>query len=388
MEERIFGLDVVRATAIILVVIHHGFEIWAFPFPLLPDGVDIFFVLSGFLIGRILTKIATATYGASLHDIKIFLLRRWLRTLPAMWFALAINLGITFYFDYRSMSARTIVRGMLFKDHIWEYVFFLQNLTTNLRSTFFPESWSLSVEEWFYLVFPILLFLLQYSKLSRKLVLLSVIFIMIITPFIARFYLSNIHSRGDWMLTRMIVVMRLDSIGFGVLLAYVATFAPTLWKRWQRSRFLLIAGSVSFYIIFWIVCNGGLYLGSVTLTNMLFFPLSSACVMLALPCMITWNISSGLVKKGVTFISKISYSMYLVNYSIVIRLIKATATGSEAYGPALYVVYWMMTITMSVLMYHYIEKPFLTIRDKYFKDESMKTAERKFVLLRSCEQTR
>ncbi len=369
MEERIFGLDVVRATAIILVVIHHGFEILAFPFPLLPDGVDVFFVLSGFLIGRILIRMMIREYRLSLQAIKIFLLRRWLRTLPAMWFALAVNFGITFFFNYRSMPARIVARKVLLEDRLWEYVFFLQNLTDSLQRSFFPESWSLSVEEWFYLVFPILLFLLQHAKLNKRLTLLSAIFVMIIMPCFAKFYFSDIHARGCCMLTRMIVVMRLDSIGFGVLLAYVASFSPTIWKRWRRSRFLLIAGSASFYITFWIVCNRGLYLNSITLTNMLFFPLSSVCVMIALPGMTTCNIKPGLVKKAVTFISKISYSMYLVNYSIVVQLIKATI-GT---GPTPYVLYWVTTIIISVLMYHCIEKPFLTIRDKYFKDERIKT---------------
>lgn len=374
MGERIFGLDVVRAAAIILVVVHHGFEILQFPFPPLPDGVDIFFVLSGFLIGQILVKKANRARVFSLRDVKIFLLRRWLRTLPAMWFVLVVNLCINFFLNYNVMPAWTIARKMLLEDHLWEYPFFLQNLTDNLRSSFFPESWSLSVEEWFYLFFPLLLFLLQSTKVNRRLILLSVIFVMILMPSVARFCFSDIHSRGAWMLTRMIVIMRLDSIGFGVLLAYIAGSTPDIWQRWRRSRFLLITGLGSFYIIFWIVCNGGLYLNSVMLTNMLFSPLSSICIMIALPGMTTFNIKPGWAKSGVTFISKISYSMYLVNYSIVVQLMK-TMVGSSpgAYSPAFYAIYWVTTIAISTLMYHYIEKPFLTIRDRYFRDEPLKT---------------
>lgn len=112
-------------------------------------------------------------------------------------------------------------------------------------------------------------------------------------------------------------------------------------------------------------------MGSVTLTNMLFFPLSSVCVMLCLPAMQVLRIIEGLVKRGVTFISKISYAMYLLNYSIVVQVIKATAY-SDADAPALYAIYWIATIGLSILLYRYVEKPFLTFRDRHFSDRSIK----------------
>ncbi len=107
---------------------------------------------------------------------------------------------------------------------------------------------------------------------------------------------------------------------------------------------------------------------------MLFFPLTSVCVMLVLPAMQALRIKEGMVKRGVTFISRISYAMYLLNYSIVVQVIKITAY-SDAYAPALYAIYWIATIGLSILLYRYVEKPFLKFRDRNFNDRPIKTQE-------------
>ena len=96
---RNFGLDAVRATAILLVLIAHGTQFIASTisgFGLNPAdlswppgfvGVELFFCLSGYLIGRILLEIERR--GASLGDVRRFLVRRWLRTLPLYFLVLA-----------------------------------------------------------------------------------------------------------------------------------------------------------------------------------------------------------------------------------------------------------------------------------------------------------
>lgn len=370
MGGRLFGLDFVRAIAILLVVVHHGFNVWSFPFIPLPDGVDIFFVLSGFLIGGILIKTVTRRDKFELNDVKLFLCRRWLRTLPALWFTLAVNLIITFVVHWETLSGKAALKKILLEDRLWEYLVFIQNLTGNLRTSFFPESWSLSVEEWFYVIFPVLLFLLiSFGRDSRRAI-LWIIIAMIVVPCIIRYFFSDVHLKGTWMVTRMVVIMRLDSIAFGVLLAYLHRFNSPTWHWWQKSKFLLIAGLLLFYLSFLIIEKGGLYFNSITLTNWLFFPFSSICVMIFLPKLAVWSVRDGLFKDIVTFISKISYSMYLVNYSIVIQLIAndrwKNSLGEHRY--VLYLLYWLFTIIISISMYRYIEQPFLKLRDRYFRD--------------------
>lgn len=371
MTDRLFGLDFLRAVAISLVVIHHGFNICPFPFIPLPDGVDIFFVLSGFLIGKILIRTVVQRDKFELSDVKIFLYRRWLRTLPALWFTLAVNLIITFLIHFQTLPIKAVVKKMFFEDRLWEYFIFIQNLTGNLRTSFFPESWSLSVEEWFYVIFPILLIVLGNLRLNRCRLFLAVTLTMIIVPSFIRYFSSDVHLRGTWMVTRMVVITRLDSIAFGVLLAYFHFFQPDVWCRWKRSRILALTGIVLFYLSFLIIHEGGLYFESATLTNWLFYPFSSIGVMIFLPMLASWSIQEGLVKNAITFVSKISYSMYLVNYSIVIQIIKSNYwLNLEENKWISYSLYWAVTIVLSVLMYNYIEQPFLRLRDKYIKDEA------------------
>lgn len=147
INRRNYGLDLVRFLAVSMVLVIHGIQelfhiaipyFWIIP----PLGVELFFSLSGFLIGRILIKkINQDSY--SFFEIREFWVRRLLRILP---------LYLTLYFIY-------LVFYNLFLYPVkfdFSYLFFLQNLKTAPR--FFGESWSLSIEEWFYLLVPLLIF--------------------------------------------------------------------------------------------------------------------------------------------------------------------------------------------------------------------------------------
>jgi peptidoglycan/LPS O-acetylase OafA/YrhL len=367
-KNRIVGLDLVRAVAILLVVIHHGFTLFEFQFFSLPDGVDVFFVLSGFLIGGILIKNLELKKQFSLSDLKHFWFRRWFRTLPAFWVVLFINYVITFWVNSQTLSLTDTVKQMVFRENLWEYTIFIQNLFSNISTNFFNESWSLSVEEWFYISLPICIFILLKSGISSHRAIFLSILSLILLPTMARVFLSDIHQEGSWMLTRMVVIMRLDAIGFGVLLAYLKNYKSVLWERMASSKILLVIGVFFAYLAFYIIHEGHLYFGSTILTNLFFYPLTSFSIMIALPALSRIDFRNALITKSITFISTISYSMYLVNYSIIIQLIKIFApvnmTEIEKFGS--YMIYWISTIYLSTLLYKYVEQPFMRLRDKYF----------------------
>ncbi|MGZ5552646.1 MAG: acyltransferase family protein, partial [Chthoniobacterales bacterium] len=111
---RVFGLDALRAAAILFVVLTHSFVVL---YPHMPPwfgllghggfyGVELFFVLSGFLIGRILLRREDDLRRN--EQLAIFYLRRWFRTLPLFWLFLLVNVVLELFLHSRHLSAGEI----------------------------------------------------------------------------------------------------------------------------------------------------------------------------------------------------------------------------------------------------------------------------------------
>lgn len=152
-DARNFGLDLARAAAIALVLVAHFAAILAVPshaplaiVALGLAGVELFFSLSGFLIGRIL--IALARDGMTAPGAARFLGRRWFRTLPA------------YYATWLVMSA-------LFAVWNWRDLLFLQEFGAP-ESPVLVVAWSLVLEEWFYLLVPVLLLALAAATRRKR----------------------------------------------------------------------------------------------------------------------------------------------------------------------------------------------------------------------------
>lgn len=369
-EKRIYGLDILRAFAILFVIIQHGAH-------LLPDrlkqynnlfvfdGVSIFFVLSGFLIGGILIKIVEKNTSKKINYKELFgfWIRRWFRTLPA-YFLVLIILSLLFYFFSESFSLLGI--GIL--TH--KYFFFSQNLFET-HPWFFGEAWSLSVEEWFYLITPLSIFFLIINLRipSRKSVLLMAFLIMLSATLIRFIKFENIHivDYDQWDLEfRKEVVTRLDSLMFGILGAYYKFYYPGKWKI-KRNTFLVIGVFllIAYKYVMPMMFNYKSLYGSV-----FSFSLMSVSILFMLPFFSNLKSGKGIFYKSITYISLISYSMYLINYSLVQNWIvnninwELIFTNNNLLLFAKYVSYWVFTIGLSLLMYKYYELPFTTLRDK------------------------
>ena len=139
-------LDLCRALAILLVMLSHGRVFLRSAMPWAEYfrfggflGVELFFVLSGFLIGGILIRLSRQ---GGTHWLGGFYARRWFRTLPNYYLFVLINILLVWW------GTRP---GEL--DEVWKYLVFIQNLF-GPHPLFFPEAWSLAVEEVFYLFIP------------------------------------------------------------------------------------------------------------------------------------------------------------------------------------------------------------------------------------------
>lgn len=223
-ENRIFGLDLLRAVAILFVVVEHGYLL--LPDQLKPpnilafDGVTLFFVLSGYLIGGILIK-SIAKNGISVRVIKNFWIRRWWRTLPT-YFLILIILCILHFLSNKDFTLGSVSR----------YFYFSQNIFMK-HPGFFLVAWSLSIEEWFYLLLPLVLsfFMFIFSKSLNKAILFTCIFVIVeVLVFRSYRYLTiQLETFDDWdLIFGKQVVTRIDSLMFGVLGAYIKFFYLSL----------------------------------------------------------------------------------------------------------------------------------------------------------------
>lgn len=353
-SKRVFGLDVFRAFAILLVVFGHGgfllrdtlFE--GFPYFKMINGVDIFFVLSGFLIGGILLREVNKTGRFESSDLLHFWKRRWFRTLPNYYLILVLN-----YF---------VVKYGIINEDIEQFNFHFFTFTHNFSSPFsgfFWESWSLSIEEWFYIFTPLLIFAL-YKALPFKTSFLIATIIMIIAPLLYRFKMYDPNIDGFWwdVAFRKTVLSRLDSIGYGLLFAWLFYFHSKLWNKIKYPALALGIALVIIILNFSSPPNS-LY------KQTIYFSLVPLAVMLFLPIAESYKKGSGFIPVAIQHISKISYSMYLINLALVAEVIRDNfpPTGGMD-GVFKYILYWVIVVVASTLLYKYFEKPVMDLRDK------------------------
>jgi peptidoglycan/LPS O-acetylase OafA/YrhL len=381
-NNRVFGLDLLRAIAILLVLFSHGFDPFlAEYFPSLRllifmDGVDLFFVLSGFLIGTILLKQFNKYPDYKPDVIFSFWKRRWMRTLPNYYFILFLILFVPVIIPF--------IRGksIVIPFEIWGgFLLFSQNLFTP-QVDFFSEAWSLAVEEWFYLITPIALFL--FYIIFRNIYAKKIIFLMMIISIMIGItfyrYRLGLNLSGkilDWDThIRRVVFARFDSIMFGVLGAYIKFYFPTFWKKDSLFlRFNLIG-------IFLIFITHYFYLDAIDnntniFMNTFYFSFSGIGVILILPQMDflkkpPTNGMKSVLGKFITHISLISYSLYLTHgYLILGHLLRYKNEYFDKFMPHLpitgilyFIAYLLVSIIISTVLYYTIEKTFMNMRSK------------------------
>jgi peptidoglycan/LPS O-acetylase OafA/YrhL len=363
-HRRVFGLDALRAAAILAVVFAHAFVAL---YPHLGGvlgffghggfyGVELFFVLSGFLIGQILLRTGPAIGNP--RTLLLFYVRRWFRTLPLFLLFLAVNVAI----EYRLRGYR------VFPGEIAQHGLFLRTFASN-RLTFFFESWSLAIEEWFYLFFPATLAagLFLSRKFDRVFVLSAAAFYLFST--IARVLGARIavHTWDQWQ--RFVVVDRFDALMIGMFAAWVASRWPNLWLR--HARILAFIGTTLLFIIYvslWRIHDGHLAFGPDSFFARTFrFNFVSFGFALLLPAAASWtrtheNIASLSIRK----IALWSYAMYLVHlpvYAVTDRYFFANWRNSVFQALALFVLQIGATVVFSGLLYRFFESRCTRLRE-------------------------
>lgn len=360
-SDRTFGLDVCRALAALMVVCCHMCE-HSRPHPFIFHfraiglyGVDLFFCLSGFLIGRIL--LAESKNWPENHEESLyrFWYRRWMRTLPLYLFYFVVSLK----YDWR--GATTLEAQS-------QYLVFAQNLAWKMPD-FYRLSWSLAVEEWFYLTFPLVLLALSALGITRRRTAALAISTFIVVPFLFRAFLPShlpdVTSFDEGI--RSIVVFRLDAIGFGVLIAYLyiwhKTVFETLSKHWWPFALLVVACIT--YMFYEYV---GLA-GSVLLAPCFFLATAFAFAMLIPKFYSLKPTRFQAFNRFIKYTSKISYSLYLGHiyaFTFAIAALNRLHVFDSVYpNPwVTYPLFLALSFTFATATYYLIEYPVLALRDK------------------------
>ncbi len=366
-SKRIFGLDLLRAAAIIFVVISHQAGIWpkdnwyfgVFGKIMGYDGVSIFFVLSGFLIGGILIKILEKE-TLSTKTIIDFWKRRWYRTVPNYIFILLIMCLLHYFFtnDFQFIK-------------ISNFFIFSQNIVNPHPGFFFPEAWSLTIEEWFYLITPVLIFIfikIFKQKINKSILFTAFLILFSVTFF--RYYRYStlvIQNYDDWdLFFRKQVATRLDSLMFGILAAYIQFYHSVLWHKYKN--IFLYLGLILFFAINFIqpkiTSVNGFY------NTVLSFSITSIATSLLLPFLSNMKGGKSIFHKTITYVSLISYSLYLLNLSIVNIWIINNIPWQKLSNNQIFnlicknLSYWIILVSLSILLYKYFEIPMTKLRDR------------------------
>ena len=241
LKGRMPELDGIRGIAIGMVLIRHCFDIVSRPgsllaYALVPlrldwSGVDLFFVLSGFLIGGILLDARESS-----NYFRVFYMRRFFRIVP-IYAGLLLSVGLAMYLSSAGIIRKyeEILAGRL---PWWYFATFLQNIGMSIHKVWgvYPldVTWSLSVEEQFYLTLPLLI-----RFLDRRALLRFILFAIVAAPLLRAFFLDR--NPGNYFPWYTLMPCRADTLLLGVLGAIV--LRDPRWLGWLlgKHRFVLQA---------------------------------------------------------------------------------------------------------------------------------------------------
>ncbi|MER8785982.1 acyltransferase [Mesorhizobium sp. M1006] len=332
-----FGLDVVRAAAISLVLLSH---LWRPVEFLGVAGVELFFALSGFLIGGIFIRGSEKGFGAG--DLIAFWRRRWARTLP--------NYFLFLFVFWALLPPRDTDESTYF----FSYMTFTQNLFWPI-SDFFSVSWSLAIEEWFYVIFPVVALFFIAAFRGPRPAILATILILIAGSFLTRVLNPTPHPN---LQMRMVVGFRLDALALGVLGAWLVHWHSAL-VRMLSHRVIVCAAILLLPTLGLSLLHFGSSMPPV-LVALLFtaIPLSALLIVLAsLDCPAIGGVAGASIKG----LSRWSYSLYLSHIPVLFSLYRLPGYSDFTDATKILVRFLGISLALliSFLLFTYFEQPAL-----------------------------
>jgi peptidoglycan/LPS O-acetylase OafA/YrhL len=368
---RLHGLDTLRSAAILSVIAYH---VWGFggdnKLPRWFDstaqflwmGVDLFFVLSGFLIGSQLLKPYLKGEKPSLWS---FYRNRIYRILPAYFVVLALYEFVPKWRELPEIPPA------------WSFLTFTQNFAiAHFHAHAFSQAWSLCVEEHFYLLLPLILLAVMRKPSPRRTAIVFAGFVLAgiaIRSFILFHRLRPLANSGqgfglDYLyLIYYATCSHFDGLLVGVALAALKTFRPQWWAGFARRGHLqtlagvaLIALCLPLFKDRYVSASGITAVGDV-----IGFPLLSLGLgFLVASAMSANGFLSRVRVPGAKLIATLAYSLYLTQKEM-IHLVSGWFPMLDRWGGWRWLlVYALCSFGVAAALYLCVERPFLLLRDR------------------------
>jgi peptidoglycan/LPS O-acetylase OafA/YrhL len=372
-RKRVIQLDILRAVAILLVLFRHG--------PISPReaghmegfvragaclgwaGVDLFFVLSGFLIGGLLFQ-EIKTYGSL--DVRRFLVRRAFKIWPTYFVYLVVVFFWGVYVTQEG-SAAQMARSLI------PNVLHVQNYFGSPRI----HTWSLAVEEHFYLVLP---FLLAWLMSGRKLHLVPAVALslLVVEPAL-RVVTLVLHPDYDALVARYPTHLSIDGLFLGVALAHAYHYREDWWKRLAAIRgWLFVVGLILVAPMAVIQLGDGWFVRT----------LGHSCLAVGFACILVATLHTpitGIWRAPASVLAGVgvySYSIYVWHQETARTPIAWMLGGGFMQSESLtlrwfavFGLFLLLAIVPPALIARLIEMPALALRDRLFPGRSRALAQ-------------
>ncbi|WP_025761257.1 acyltransferase family protein [Dyadobacter tibetensis] len=362
-QGHIIQLDGVRFIAVALVLIDHWFA-EVNTIPLGPLGVTVFFVLSGFLISRILLKSKEKTIdepGGLGRYLSKFFIRRTIRIFPVYYLCIALLL----VFDVPPVR------------DTWAWlVLYGTNIYIAVHQSWMgvvDHFWSLAVEEQVYIFFPFLIFFVPRKKL------IPVLGIMGLMSVLLRFYFF--YTGKEWFVSYVTMPACLDSFALGGLMAWLQLYKNEVFTKLFSSSWPVWLGLIAWCLLHFWSKTYGETLHNVA--NVVYDRLVSSvfCFFLIGRSVVGFKggMKAFLEHPASIYLGKISYGLYLYHNFVynhyhsgpnhpTVRLmnkIYSVVPGLEHSLPFEAMIHAILTVIVASLSWHFFEKPINSLKDKY-----------------------
>jgi peptidoglycan/LPS O-acetylase OafA/YrhL len=363
-QQKLHGLDHLRALAITFVFLFHYYILSGGQPNWLPDvasfgwtGVDLFFVLSGFLIA---SQLFAQEKQGQLISFKQFFLKRFFRIIPAYAVTVAVYFCIPFFREKKSLP------------HLWKFATFTQNFGLNLKDNgAFSHCWSLCVEEHFYLFLPLILIFLQTFKLTKRSYLILIL--LFVAGFLIR-YLSYTHlyipkSESDfgWVYWYKFIYYptynRLDGLLVGVAIAGIYQFLPATWNSIAKfGNWWIISGLLALTSAYFLCDDQTTFNASVFGFPVIAIGYGFILLGAVSPVSFLYKFKSMIT----TFIATLSYAVYLTHKGV-IHMTHKLLQDFNLDNNLMLIICIASCLCAAYLLHILVEKPFMQLRSRIVK---------------------